>query len=317
MIVAIALLALANGIPVIAWPELWSILFTNSGEHLPRIIVWELRLPRLVLGLLAGAALALTGVILQDALRYPLAGPELTGVTSGASVVVAAMIIFSLPVDARLFPWLALLGGLGGGGLVLLIARRTRDAVQLALVGAAMSALMNALIVIFISFGRQSGIGLLFFFLLGSLANRTWNHVGLILPWMLVCLPLALLCARILNLLQLGDELAEGLGLPVLAARTVLVLLSAGLTAAIVSACGPVGWIALLAPHAARRLLKTPDARLTLPIAALLGAVLLTAADLLARLAFAPIEMPVGLWTTLIGGPLVLWLLRRPTASRA
>jgi iron complex transport system permease protein len=120
----------------------------------------------------------------------------------------------------------------------------------------------------------------------------------------------ALLCARPLNLLQLGDEMAEGLGLRVVATRGLLGLVAAGLVAAVVAVCGPIGWIALLAPHLTRQALGTSDARRVLPLAALIGAMLLLAADLLGRVLFAPVELPVGIWTTLVGGPVLLFLLR-------
>lgn len=306
--------ALMVGTPTLSPPELWAVL-EGGGERIARITVLQLRLPRLCLGALAGATLALSGALLQGALRNPLAGPELLGVSAGASAVMAAIIVLGLPVPFALQPWLALLGALAGGAVVLLASRLTRDPTRLILVGAAVTALLNALVISVMSLGNRSSVGLLFLFLLGSLANRTWEHVQIVLPWALVGIPLALLCARPLNLLQLGDEVAEGLGLPVVPARLLLLLLAAGLVAAVVAVCGPVGWIALLGPHLVRYGLGTTDARVVLPLTALAGATLLIVADLLGRLLFAPVELPVGLWTTLLGGPLLLALLRRELAS--
>jgi iron complex transport system permease protein len=261
--------------------------------------------------MLAGAMLALSGGLLQDSLRNPLAGPELLGVSAGATVVVAAITIFHLPVLLIAIPWLALIGGLLGSSVVILTMHRMGDSVRLVLTGAALTALLNACVIIFMSLGTQNDLNILFLFLVGSLANRTWVHVQLVLPWALVALPLALLCARPLNILQLGDDMARELGLPVVRVRLLILVLSTALVAAVVAVCGPISFIALLAPHLARRLLKTSDARVILPCAALFGAALLIAADLFAREAFAPQELPVGIWTTLIGGPFLLFLLLR------
>lgn len=311
LLVVIGQLALMLGTPHLSPIQLWEILFSGDGNRIAQLVVIELRLPRVILGILTGASLALAGVLLQDTLRNALAGPELLGISSGAAVVMAAIIVLKLPVAIALYPSLALIGGLIGGGIVLLASRRIADPVRLLLIGAAITALLNALVIAIISLGMPEAVSLLFLFLLGSLAARTWDYVQLVLPWVLVGIPLALLSARSLNLLQLGDEVASGLGLKVVRARLLIGLLSVVLVAAVVAACGQIGYIALLAPHMSRYILGTTDARQVLPIAALLGAVLLVGADLVARVAFAPQEFPVGIWTTILGSPVLLLLLRR------
>jgi iron complex transport system permease protein len=310
-LIMLAVLALSLGTPQLTLSDLNSILFHDGGSRLARIVVWQLRMPRLELGLLAGVMLALAGVVMQDSLRNPLAGPELLGVSTGASVVITVIIIFDLPVWMDLFPVLALLGSVISSGIVILTMRRLGDPVRLVLMGVAMNALLHSLIISIVVLGNQNSVGLLYLFLLGSLANRTVDYVRLVLPWAVVGIPLALLAARPLNLLQLGDEVAEGLGLRVVRMRLLLALLSAGLVAAVVAACGPIAYVALVAPHLARRTLRTTDARAVLPIAALIGATLLLGADLLAKNLFDPLELPVGIWTTIIGGPLLVLMLRR------
>jgi iron complex transport system permease protein len=311
----VSAVALMVGTPTLSPPELWTVL-AGGGERVARITVLQLRLPRLGLGALAGASLALSGTLLQGALRNPLAGPELLGVSAGASAVMAVIIVFGLPIPFVLQPWLALAGALAGGAVVLLVSRLTRDPVRLILVGAATTALLDALVITLLSLGNRNSVSLLLLFLLGSLANRTWEHVQLVLPWAALGIPLALLAARPLNLLLLGDEVAEGLGLRVLPTRLLLMLLAAAMVAAVVAVCGPVGWVALLAPHLVRRALGSDDARLVLPLSSLAGVVLLLTADLAGRLLFAPVELPVGLWTTLLGGPLILVMLRRELSGR-
>jgi iron complex transport system permease protein len=158
-------------------------------------------------------------------------------------------------------------------------------------------------------------VQLLYLYLLGSLANRTWDYVNLVWPWALVCVPLAFIMARPLNLLQLGDEVAEGLGLRVVRWRLLIMAVGAAMVAAVVAVAGPISYVALVAPHIARRLMGTTDARIVLPVAMLLGSIILVGADLIAKNLFDPIELPVGLWTTLIGGPLLLILMRRRLAG--
>jgi iron complex transport system permease protein len=140
--------------------------------------------------------------------------------------------------------------------------------------------------------------------------------VRLVLPWLAVALPAALFFGRPLNLLQLGDDMAEGLGLPVFRTRALIFTVAIALNAAVVAVCGPIGFVALIAPHMVRGLLQTSDARQVLPISALLGALLLTGSDLLARELFNPAELPVGLVTVVIGSPIALFLLRRLIGKR-
>ena len=312
VLAGLGLAALLLGTPRLNAPsELWEILFEGGGRRIAQLVVWELRLPRFLLAALAGAALATAGVLLQDALKNPLAGPELLGVAAGAALAVATVVVFRAPLPFALLPPAALVGGLGAGLAVLAVARRSKSPVRLILIGAALTALLNALLLCVISLGEQQEVAALYQYLLGSLTGRDWRHLRLAAPWLLIGLPLVALCARPLNLLQLGDEVAEGLGLPTVRTRVLILALAATLTAAVVAVCGPVGFVALLAPHLARRLLGSGDARLVLPLAGLLGATLLVGADLLARLAFAPIELPVGIWTIALGGPALLVLLRR------
>jgi iron complex transport system permease protein len=259
--------------------------------------------------------LGLAGTMFQDAMRNPLASPELFGVSSGASIVMAAIIIFYIPVPWELYPVAALAGGLLAGVFVLFSMRKLNDPVRLILMGVSVSALLSAGIIAIISLGQENDVQLLYLYLLGSLANRTWDYVNLVWPWALVCVPLAFIMARPLNLLQLGDEVAEGLGLRVVRWRLLIMAVGAAMVAAVVAVAGPISYVALVAPHIARRLMGTTDARIVLPVAMLLGSIILVGADLIAKNLFDPIELPVGLWTTLIGGPLLLILMRRRLAG--
>lgn len=295
------------GTPTLSFSDLWQTLF-NGHQGSFYVFVWESRLPRFVLGVMAGALLAISGVLLQDSMRNALAGPELLGVSTGSAVVMAAIIILGIPIGLTLQPWLALAGGVIGGGVVLLASWQDLSPLRIILIGVAVTSFLQAIIVVIINLGGEVTIGLYYQYMVGGLENRTWTDVRLVLPW-IVTVPMSLGFAKTLNILRLGDDVAKGLGTKVMFVRLCIVVLSIGMVAPVVATCGPISYIALLAPHATRRLIKTHNTRWVLPVSALLGATLLTGADLLAREAFSPMEIPVGVWTTLLGGPLLLLLL--------
>lgn len=307
----IGVLALMHGITRIPPADVLTIIFTEGGERVPRIVIWDVRLPRYLLGTLAGGSLAVAGTMLQDSLKNELAEPGLLGVASGASLVVAFIAIFDIVVPFGTLPLFALAGGLIAGVAILFVTRLTKDPVRMILIGAAIGAFFSALITVIVVLGDPNEIRALYTYLVGSLIGRDWDHVRLVLPWIAVALPIALLLGRQLNLLQLGDDMAEGLGLSVFRTRAVVLLVAIVLQAAVVAVGGPIGFLALIAPHMARGLLRTTDARQVLPISALIGALLLASADLVAREIFRPAELPVGLVTTAIGAPFALVLLRR------
>ncbi len=310
VLAVVVTIGLMLGDPQLSFSELLVVL-QGGGSRLAHIVVPQLRLPREVLGILCGGMLALAGTMFQDSMRNVLAGPELLGVSSGASLVMAAIIILYIPVPWELYPVATLLGGMLAGSIAIFSMRRLGDPVRLILMGVAVSALLHAGIIALVSLGEQTDVQLLYLYLLGSLANRTWDYVNLLWPWAVVCVPLALIMARPLNLLQLGDEVAEGLGLRVVRWRLLIMAVASAMVAAVVAVAGPIGYVALVSPHIARRVMGTTDARVVLPVAMLLGAILLVGADLLAKNLFNPIELPVGLWTTLIGGPVLVILMRR------
>lgn len=316
-LLGVGLLTLMRGVTPIPAEEVLRILLTSDGERVARIVVWQVRLPRFVLGMLAGAALAAAGTLLQDALKNELAEPGLLGVASGASLVVASVVVFNITLPFGALPALALLGGLVAGGVVLIATRLTRDPVRMILIGTALGALFSAMITAIIVLGDPNELRVLYNYLVGSLNGRDWEDVRLVFPWFVVALPISLFLARALNLLQLGDDMAESLGLPVFRTRALIFLVAIALQAAVVAVCGPIGFVALIAPHMVRALLATSDARLVLPVSMLVGALLLTAADLLAREIFAPAELPVGLVTVALGSPIALLLLRRLIVRRA
>lgn len=305
---ALVWLTLCVGEPTVRPGDVWGAL--ADAAHPARVPVWEVRLPRTLLGVLCGAALAVSGLLLQDVLRNPIAGPELLGVSSGAAVVMAAVVVLGLGVPVSVLPSAALAGALVAGALVLLVVGRTRAPDHVALVGAAVSAACSGLVVAVVGLGTQGNVVVLFRYLLGSLAARSWVHVEAVLPWVTAGVLVAALLRRRVETLTLGDDVASGLGVAVVRTRVLAVLVAAVLAAAVASVCGPVAFVALLAPHLARRLLDSVSTREVFWTTAGLGAVLLVLADLASRTLLYPVEMPVGIATTLVGVPALLLVLR-------
>lgn len=283
----------------------------RDATHPAHVAVVQARVPRAVLALLVGAALGIAGLLLQDALRNPIAGPELLGVSSGAAVVTAAVVVLALPVPLALTPYLALVGALVAGVLVLLAVGGTRSPAHVALVGAAVSAAASGLVVAVVGLGTEGNVVVLFRYLLGSLAARGWAHVEVVAPWVVLGALAAALLARGVAALRLGDETAASLGVPVVRTRVAALVVAACLAAACAAVCGPIAYVALLAPHVARRVLGRTATHRVLAATALVGAVLLGAADLVARSVLYPVETPVGIATTLVGVPALLVVLRR------
>lgn len=307
------LATLCTGEPMLAPSSALAALF--DGVHPLHVLITEVRLPRALLGLVAGAGLGVCGLMLQDGLRNPIAGPELLGVSAGAAVVVSAVVVFGIGVPLAAQPWLGLAGALVAGAIVLLAIGRTSSAGAVVLIGASVAAACGGLVVAIVGLGTQGDVVLLFRYLLGSLAARGWAHLEVVAPLVGVCIAGAWLLRRRVEALTLGDEVAVGLGVSVVSTRLLAVAIAALLAAAIASACGPVAFVALLAPHIARRLARSTSTARIFPLAAASGGLILLAADLAARTVIYPVELPVGVATTLVGVPALLVLRPTGTAS--
>ncbi|WP_156722347.1 FecCD family ABC transporter permease [Streptomyces apocyni] len=303
LLLGVALCALCLGTPVVPPHRL-----LDGG--IQGVIVGELRLPRLVLALVAGACLGAAGLVLQEALRNPLAVPEMLGVSSGAALGVAAPLVLALAIPAAVQPLLAIAGAALGGGLTLLAAGFGRSPAAVLLTGAAVAAALQAALLVLMVMADQLDLQLIYRYLLGSLSSRTWDDVTGLWPWLLIALPALVLCAPVLAVLRLGDDDAQALGVRVHRARIAALAVAVVLIAPVVAVCGPVAWVGFLAPHLARRLRPDVGAVGWLPWSAACGAAVVAIADVPARLALAPTEIPVGAWTALLGVPVGVALLR-------
>lgn len=282
----------------------------GQGTTLSEQVLFHLRLPRLLVALFAGASLAASGLLLQGVVRNPLAGPEIIGITSGAGLgaVFVLVILPNAPVEA--VPIAAFIGAYVAFGCVYLAAWQGGvSPARLALVGIAVSAFCSAGINLLVAIAKLR-VAQALVWLVGSTYARTWEQLWRLLPWFLILLPLAWLISRWLDLMALGEDLPRTLGLSLEKARLISVAIAVGLAATAVSTVGTISFVGLLAPHAARLLVGSRHRQL-LPIAAILGAILVTLADSIGRIVLAPREMPSGLVTALIGAPYFLWLLYR------
>lgn len=281
----------------------------GDGEKLAVTVVTQLRLPRVLAGIAAGAALAVAGTMLQAVLHNRLATPDLLGVGPGAAVAVALVVVLGLPVPGGWFPVVAAAGAVAGGLITLAAARGLREPSSVLLAGAAVGAALGALVVSVTSMAEQLQLQLLFRYLSGSLAAVTWSQVTPMLAWTAVALAAALALAPWLAVLVVGDRTAGTLGLPVDRVRLLAVAVAVALVAGAVSVAGPIAWVGFLGPLLVQ--LVRPDTSVVhrVPLAALAGAVVTVWADLAARLAFTPVESPVGAWTSVVGIALAVAML--------
>lgn len=281
----------------------------GEGDKDTLRIVNLLRLPRTIVTAFVGANLALAGCILQGVLHNPLADPGIIGVSAGAGLFAMALMLI-IPEQTALVPIAAFGGAILSTGIVFYLAwEKGINPLRMILAGVAVATFfggaMSALNVFYAD--RIQGTVM---WMAGGFQGRSWNHVELLLPYSAIGILGTLLCARQLNALQLGDDMAKSLGIRVMRVRTILIFLSALLAAASVSVAGMLGFVGLIVPHIMRLLIGS-DHEILLPCAALTGAIVVTLADTAARTLFSPLEIPVGIFMSFLGAPFFLYLLKR------
>ena len=291
-----------------------------SWQPLEFNIVMGLRLPRVILGMVVGASLAVCGVTMQALVRNHLAEPFILGVSSGASAFATLGMIFgvfsflgtfSLPISAFMGAFVTII-------LVYAISRvRGRiNITQLLLSGVALSMIMDGVTsIIKLSAPNALGIHNAEFWMSGSLAGAKWEYLGIPLVVLVICIFVLMINYRGLNLLLLGDESAGSLGINVRRLQKLLILVASLMTGVTVAVSGSIGFVGLMVPHFTR-LIVGGDHKKVLPVSALLGGILVVWVDVVARMIIAPEELPVGILTAIIGGPVFIWLLRKNTGVR-
>lgn len=274
-------------------------------------IINTLRLPRALVAVAVGAALAVSGAILQGLTRNGLAAPDIVGVNAGASLAAVSLIV-AVPSASAAYLQPAALGGafIVAALLYVLAWRGDSSPVRLVLVGIGLGATAGAGTTFMITFGEVQQVSLALIWLTGSIYGRGWDELYSFLPWLLLFLSLALFLARHLNALNLGDDVAHVIGVPVRRTRALLLLTSVVLAGTAVATAGTIGFVALMAPHIARQMVGSSHGSL-IPVAAATGAVIVVGADLVGRAVLPQVEIPAGIVTAMLGAPFFIYLLYR------
>jgi len=285
---------------------------TANGDY--DFIVNTLRLPRMLVAVLVGMGLGVSGAIMQGLTRNPLASPDIIGVSAGAALVAVTLIVLFPGVPAAVLPLAAFAGAALTAALIYALAWKRGDSpLRLILAGIGLAFVAGALTSLMITFGDIYDVQRALVWLTGSVYGRSWDEVWALVPWIVVFVPLALALTRQLNGLNLGEDVARGIGVAVPWQRGLLLLTAVALAGSTVAAAGTIGFVGLMAPHLARRLVG-PSHEGVLPTAALLGGLLVVASDLVGRTVFAPVEVPCGIVTAVLGAPFFIWLLYRRAA---
>lgn len=308
LLLAAILLGLMTGSIPIPAGEVWKAL-TQSADTEFRQIVWNLRLPRVLTGMLAGICLATAGAFLQGVFRNPLADPGIIGVSSGGGLA-AVIIMILFPAQISFLPISAFGGALLAAIVVYMLAwKGGASPLRLILAGVAVNSLLAAAMSGLMILNSEK-VQAVLPWMSGSLYGRSWPHFETLLPYTLIGMAASVFLIKQANMLILGDDAAKVLGSKVETGRLLIILLSTFLAGAAISIVGMVGFVGLVVPHIVR-LLIGGDYRLLVPLSAIGGGALVVLADTAARSWFDPIEFPVGILLALLGAPFFLYLLRK------
>lgn len=318
VLIVVAFGSMTFGAMTLGWWDVVLAAFGQSDNTQWNWVVQEIRLPRLALGILVGAGLAVAGAAMQGLFRNPLADPALVGVSTGSALAAVAVIVlgsswlsgWTSSVGYFALPLAAFLGGLLVTGLIYQIASKDgrTDVSLMLLAGIAINAIAGALIGVLTYYASDEALRSLTFWTMGSIASASWRDVWLAAIPILSAIIILPYFAKVLNALLMGERVTQHLGFNVTLAKRGIIILTALSVGAAVAVSGVIGFVGLVAPHLVRLLLG-PDHRWVLPGSALVGAILVVVSDSIARIIVAPAELPIGLVMAAIGGPFFLWLL--------
>ncbi|GIN12566.1 iron ABC transporter permease [Shouchella clausii] len=288
------------------------IAYFLGGAEQHAFVIGALRFPRMAVAFLAGAALGIAGLILQEVVRNPLASPDVIGITSGASAAAVGFITLTNgTISIRYLPLAAIFGaGIAACLIYGLAWKRGASTMRLVLTGIGVAAVMNATTTLFLIISPIQAASQAYTWLVGSVYGRTLSDAAVMAPWAVLLGAGVLFCSRAIQVHQLGDSVAIGLGARVQLQRLVFVILSVGLAGTAVAFAGAIGFVGLVAPHLARLLVGRPFVALVVA-SALIGGWLVFFADVVARTAFLPLDIPVGVFISGIGAPFFIYLLFR------
>lgn len=311
LLVIITIIGLSAGSdfihPFIVVKELLSY---GNGEY--DFVLHTLRLPRILMALLVGAALGVAGLILQGIIRNPLAAPDIIGVTSGASMGAIIFIVYFMgSVGIQFLPLAAISGAAIISFIIYLLSwRKGVTPIRMVLIGIGISALAKAVVTMLLVISEVAATTKAYLWLTGSLYGANMTDVYLLLPWVALLLPLTFVLARTVNVKELGDDIATGLGVKVQVYRLLFLLISVMLAGSAVAFAGGIAFVGLVAPHMSRLLVGRSFAGL-IPVTAIIGGIIVIVADIVARTAFLPKDLPTGVFTAAIGAPFFIYLLFR------
>ncbi|WP_256759996.1 iron ABC transporter permease [Cohnella sp. WQ 127256] len=310
LVTVAALIAIGLGSVFISIPEIFQTIFGSSTKAVHSTIIFDIRLPRVLLALIIGANIAISGALLQAVMGNPLADPGLTGVTSGAAACVL-LIMLAMPEYTQFIPAAAFIGGLIAAFIVYALAWRRSgiSPITIILSGVAVNALCGGVIG-FLTIMYSDRLPAAVQWLNGSLASKGMNALTMVYPYAIVGWILAFFAIRKANIIRLGDQVASNLGENVNRIRILLSLLAVFLSAISVAAIGMIGFVGLIVPHMAR-LLVGSDYKYMMPMSMALGALVLLIADTGGRTLFSPIDIPAGILMAVVGAPYFLYLMRR------
>ncbi|BCB02724.1 FecCD family ABC transporter permease [Bacillus sp. KH172YL63] len=313
LIITTAFVSIGLGYSSVSYDRLLPTLL-GEGTFKEEFILFSIRLPRIIITILAGMALSLSGSILQGITRNDLADPGIIGINAGAGVSIAVFFLF-FPIDAASFayalPLVAFGGALVTACLIYVFSYSKRNGIQpvrLVLIGVGFSMALSGLMIILISSAERAKVDFIAKWLAGNIWGTDWPFIWAILPWLLILIPLALYKAQMLNVLGLSEPVSIGVGVSINRERFIMLLVAVALAASAVSVTGGIAFIGLMAPHMAKALVG-PRNQLFIPVAILLGGWLLLLADTIGRNILEPDGIPAGIMIALIGAPYFMYLL--------
>lgn len=299
-------LSIRLGTYTLSFEEIWAAFQPDDKNY---FTLMEYRLPRAVLAILLGGALAISGVLVQSVVRNPLASPDILGINNAAGLVAVSVLMFLPNLAFYWMPIFAFLGGVLSFVILWVVCGFNFRPIKMAIIGVALSALWAA-ISHYLMLTNPVEINTAMLWLTGSLWGRSWSYLNVVLPWLIVLLPLPFIFCRDLDTLGLGENKASTLGVTVNKVQISVLVLAVALSTTAVAICGPIAFLGLVAPHLARRLVGGRH-RTLLPAALIIGALLLQLSDILARVIDPPTELPAGILTAIIGAPYFFYLLMR------
>ena len=299
-------LSIRLGTYTLSFEEIWAAFQPDDKNY---FTLMEYRLPRAVLAILLGGALAISGVLVQSVVRNPLASPDILGINNAAGLVAVSVLMFLPNLAFYWMPIFAFLGGVLSFVILWVVCGFNFRPIKMAIIGVALSALWAA-ISHYLMLTNPVEINTAMLWLTGSLWGRSWSYLNVVLPWLVVLLPLPFIFCRDLDTLSLGENKASTLGVTVNKVQISVLVLAVALSTTAVAICGPIAFLGLVAPHLARRLVGGRH-RTLLPAALIIGALLLQLSDILARVIDPPTELPAGILTAIIGAPYFFYLLMR------